>query len=350
MKEGNIERSILGETHKMGNGKTYCVTGATGYIGSWLVKSLLQRGCTVHATLRNPEKASHFVSLWQGEDRLRLFTADLQEDGSFDDAVRGCHGVFHVAAPMESIRVPASADAENYVKTEVVDPAVRGALNILKACLKSDTRRVVFTSSISTMSAKDSSGRWLPIVDEHCQIPIHDVLKAKANGWLSSEDAAFEFAEENGIDLVSVITATVGGPFLTPTVPTSIQFLLAPVTGSPTLFPLLEAVNSRMGSIAMVHIEDVCNAHVFLMERTCAKGRYLCCVESCSMYRLVELLKAESSFPVALRLEQDSSSPVEISSKKIRDLGFEFKYSCQDIVKQTLDKCLEFGFLPHSRE
>jgi len=32
---------------------TYCVTGASGYIGSWLVKSLLQRGYTVHATLRD---------------------------------------------------------------------------------------------------------------------------------------------------------------------------------------------------------------------------------------------------------------------------------------------------------
>lgn len=32
----------------------YCVTGATGYIGSWLVESLLQRGCTVHATVRDP--------------------------------------------------------------------------------------------------------------------------------------------------------------------------------------------------------------------------------------------------------------------------------------------------------
>lgn len=32
----------------------YCVTGATGYIGSWLVEALLQRGCTVHATVRDP--------------------------------------------------------------------------------------------------------------------------------------------------------------------------------------------------------------------------------------------------------------------------------------------------------
>lgn len=34
----------------------YCVTGATGYIGSWLVKALLQRGYIVHATVRDTGK------------------------------------------------------------------------------------------------------------------------------------------------------------------------------------------------------------------------------------------------------------------------------------------------------
>jgi len=35
-------------------GAKYCVTGSTGYIGSWLVEALLERGCTVHATVRDP--------------------------------------------------------------------------------------------------------------------------------------------------------------------------------------------------------------------------------------------------------------------------------------------------------
>ena len=61
-----------------------------------------------------------------------------------------------------------------------------------------------------------------------------------------TEEAAFKFANENGIDLVSVITATVAGPFLTTTLPSSIQVLLSPVTGyqekAPTHFLTKNAI------------------------------------------------------------------------------------------------------------
>lgn len=99
-------------------------------------------------------------------------------------------------------------------------------------------KRVVFTSSISTLTAIDSNGKWKPVVDESCQTPLGHVWDAKASGWvyalskLLTEEAAFRFAVENGIDLVSVITATVSGPFITSHVPSSIQVLLSPLTGN----------------------------------------------------------------------------------------------------------------------
>lgn len=58
------------------------------------------------------ENASHFIKSWEGGDRLSLFKADLLEDGSFDEAVRGCDGVYHVAASME-FGVPATENLGN---------------------------------------------------------------------------------------------------------------------------------------------------------------------------------------------------------------------------------------------
>ncbi|XP_026392449.1 putative anthocyanidin reductase isoform X5 [Papaver somniferum] len=307
-----------------GGGICYCVTGGNGYIGSWLVKSLLEKGYLVHTTARDPEKISRLASLWSGKERLKIFRADLQDEGSFDEAVKGCHGVFHVAASME--------------------------FNV------SSTK--VFTSSISTTTSKHNDGRWRATVDESCQTPIPHVLDNKASGWvyvlskLISEETAFQYANERGIDLVSVIPTTVAGPFLTPTVPASVRVLLSPITGNtgdPELYPILSAVHTRMGSISVVHIEDICNAHIFLMEEARAKGRYICSSQSCTMSQLEAYLALEYPPYTTKRYseEQNSSIPSEISSNKLTDLGFEYKYGLVDIIKQSVGSCLQHGFLEH---
>lgn len=64
--------------------------------------------------ISRPEKASHFINSWRGNGRVQLFRADLMEEGSFDEAVRGCDGVFHVAASMEFSVPPAQDDLGNY--------------------------------------------------------------------------------------------------------------------------------------------------------------------------------------------------------------------------------------------
>ena len=67
--------------------KPVCVTGASGYIASWIVKYLLERGFTVHATVRDSGKASSVAHLWKAAQgaagKLVLFDADLIKPGSF---------------------------------------------------------------------------------------------------------------------------------------------------------------------------------------------------------------------------------------------------------------------------
>ncbi|KAL2940743.1 putative anthocyanidin reductase [Bienertia sinuspersici] len=73
--------------------KKVCVTGASGYIASWIVKLLLDRGYTVNATVRSlndPKKVDHLLTLDGAKERLHLFEANLLEEGSFDSAIHGC--------------------------------------------------------------------------------------------------------------------------------------------------------------------------------------------------------------------------------------------------------------------
>jgi len=66
-------------------------------------------------------------------------------------------------------------------------------------------------------------------------------------------------------------------------------------------YKILSAVNARMGSIALVHIEDICNAHIFLMEHAKAEGRYICSTQSCTLSNLAALVSKEYSNPTTLR-------------------------------------------------
>lgn len=76
---------------------------------------------------------------------------------------------------------------ENHVRTKILEPAVRGVINVLQACAKSGSvRKVVFTSSISTITAKDDEGELRSMVDESSIVPINQVWKTKPKGWVSS--------------------------------------------------------------------------------------------------------------------------------------------------------------------
>lgn len=84
------------------DGKLVCVTGAGGYIASWIVKLLLERGYTVRGTVRNPSdpKNNHLRELEGAKERLTLHSADLLDYEALCATIDGCDGVFHTASPM----------------------------------------------------------------------------------------------------------------------------------------------------------------------------------------------------------------------------------------------------------
>nr|XP_016456835.1 PREDICTED: cinnamoyl-CoA reductase 1-like [Nicotiana tabacum] len=128
-------------------GEVVCVTGGSGYIGSWLVRFLLERGYTVHATIKdlNDEKETkHLLALEGAESRLLLFQIDLINYDSIVPAITGAVGVFHLASPCIVDQVK---DPEN----QLLSPAIKGTMNVLTASKELGVKRVVVTTSVSAI-------------------------------------------------------------------------------------------------------------------------------------------------------------------------------------------------------
>lgn len=139
--------------------KTILVTGAGGFIGSHVVELLLQYGHTMRALV-------HYNSLgrWghldafatQPHGRLHVIAGDVTDARCVEEAVEGCDVVLHLAA---LIGIPYSYHApESYVTTNI-----RGTLNVLEACRKLKTRRLVATST----SEVYGTAVYTPIDEKH---------------------------------------------------------------------------------------------------------------------------------------------------------------------------------------
>ncbi|KAK9715743.1 hypothetical protein RND81_06G186400 [Saponaria officinalis] len=196
--------------------KKVCVTGASGFIASWIVKLLLERGYVVHATVRNlndETKTKHLVEMEGAKTRLHMYEANLLEEGSFDKAIHGCCAVFHTASPVLFVTPNPQED--------LIDPALKGTQNVLASCAKTPTvKRVIITSS--TVAVTHGGRHVTPetIVDE-TWFSTPEGCKGIPGEWyiLSktlAETAAWKYAKEKGMDLISINPALVIGPMLQP--------------------------------------------------------------------------------------------------------------------------------------
>ncbi|KAL5054901.1 hypothetical protein RYX36_035583 [Vicia faba] len=308
-------------------GKVVCVTGASGYIASWLVKFLLQRGYTVRATVRNidnPNKVDHLLKLDGAKERLQLFKADLLEEGSFDSAIQGCHGVFHTASPVQFV--------VDDPQTQLIVPAVKGTLNVLKSCAKSaSVKRVVLTSSIATALYNGKPRTPEVVVDETWFSNPEFLFENKT----SAEEAANKFLTENKIDYVVMNPAVAIGPLLQPELNDSSTLILNLINGSETF------MNAAFG---WINVKDVANAHILAYEDASANGRY-CLVEK--VIHFSELIKILHDMYPTLQIpnkcadDKPLMQTFQVSKEKAKKLGVEFiplEVSLREIVDSLKER------------
>ncbi|XP_044491793.1 vestitone reductase-like [Mangifera indica] len=321
---------------------TVCVTGGTGFVASWLIMRLLQHGYSVRTTVRAASEHNRDLSFLRNlpgaSEKLQILNADLSDPDSFDAAVEGCSGVLHVATPV---------DFEGREPEEVVTKrSINGTIGILKACLKTKTvKRVVYTSSASAVQL---NGNDSDIMDETYWSDVDFIRKSipMMGSYMISktltEKAALEFAEEHGLDLVTLIPPFIVGPFICPKFPGSVRTMLAMVLGNKEEYSLL--LNS-----SMVHVDDVARAHIYLLECPDVKGRYICSSNTVTIEQMSLLLSSKyPEYPIPTLQEVAEIKGYKapgLTSKKLLDAGFEFKYGVEEMFDGAISCCKEKGFL-----
>lgn len=174
---------------------TYLVTGAGGFIGSALVRALLERGHTVRG-LDNFATGNR-ENLAEVRSRIDLRQADLLDPAALSEACRGADYVLHQAA------IPS-------VPKSIADPVTshrvnaNGTLALLVAARDAKVKRVVYASSSSIYG--DS-----PTLPKHEGMPPNPI-SPYAVAKLTGELYAISFYRVYGLETVSLRYFNIFGP------------------------------------------------------------------------------------------------------------------------------------------
>lgn len=160
----------------------------------------MEKGLTVHATVRGPDAKDKLHSLNALADdppgSLKFFKADLLSKEGFADAIEGCGVVFHTASPFTS----------NYQdpKRDLIDPALIGTRNVLETAKSFDTvKRVVVTSSCAAIYTDATEcdlveggvlteAHWNETASPDYQPYSYSKTLAEREAWKIAEDSPFD--------------------------------------------------------------------------------------------------------------------------------------------------------------
>lgn len=238
------------------------VTGGSGYLGGWMVVSLLKQGYRVRTTLRSlgreGQVRADIARQVDPGDRLSFFAADLLADEGWDRAAQGARFILHVAAPM---------GVGGSKPRGLIRPSREGTLRVLKAGAKAGVERVVMTSSLQAALPPADSAQGAPAGDETVWTDLSekgttDYTRAKT---LAEQDAwEFMRGAPGAMTLTTVLPAFIQGPLMGRHLTGSLELVARMLRGQVSLVP-------RLG-FSIVDVRDLVDLHLKAMTAPEAAG------------------------------------------------------------------------------
>lgn len=258
---------------------TLFVSGANGFIGSQIVADLVAQGRTVKGSVRSQAKADSIAHLQPmlATGNLELCDAELTRPNAFHGLLEGCAAAIHTASPyVVSVKNP---------QQDLVDPAVLGTLNMLRACAETPTiQRVVLTSSMAAITDEPDLNQVL--TEEHWNTKSSLSRNPYYYSKSVAEQAAWDWMRDNNpnFDLVVINPFFVIGPSLAPTLNQS----------NKTFVDIRKGVYPGIASLAwgLTDVRDVAMAHWLAVDNPSAAGRYICAGEVVTMRQVCDLMRS----------------------------------------------------------
>ena len=236
------------------------ITGATGFVGSSVLRKLIARGLDVRALVRPSSDRRNLDGL-----DVEVVEGDLQDPDSLKPALRGCTGLFHVAADYR-LWAP---KPEGMFKANV-----DGTRTLMLAAFEAGVERIVYTSSVAVLGAVPGEGA----ADEDTPVQFTDMIGPYKQSKFLAEAEVRELVESQGLPVVIVNPSTPIGP--------------RDIKPTPTGRMIVEAALGRMPAyvdtgLNVVHVDDVAEGHMLAFDKGDVGKRYILGGENLSLKEIL---------------------------------------------------------------
>lgn len=267
------------------------VTGATGFLGSAIVRLLLDAGHDVAVLVREGSDRRNLEGL-----DVKLRFGDLLSPDSLDSAMSGCTAVFHAAADYRLwTRDPGRMYAVN----------VEGSRCVVEAAVRRGIERLVYTSSVAVLGTTADGSP----AHEQTPVSLSDMIGHYKRSKFLAEQAVHESARAHGLSYVVTNPSTPIGPRDIRPTPTG-RIIVDAATGKIPAF-----VDTGLN---VAHVDDVARGHLLALDKGADGQRYVLGGEDLSLQRILQIVAhCLGRRPPRIRLPRRPLYPIALVAERL---------------------------------
>ena len=255
------------------------VSGGSGYIALHTIILLLQKNYFVVTSVKDKDKIALIKKCLKKKNidisKIEFYILDLLYDQGWEEALKGCEYVLHMASPV----IPGNVDMDLLVK-----PAVEGMTRCLNAAIKNKSKKFVLTSSYAAIYGnsknKFSDNDWTDLNRKDLMPYEISKTKSEMGMWEIVKNSKYQ------IDACSINPVLVLGPSISGIISMSNKQVLNRILRLPFIPKI---------SLPIVGVRDVANAHLMAMENKNSNGkRFLISEKTVDLIHIAKILNSNN--------------------------------------------------------